>query len=343
MDTYKVYLHSGVNEFSVRELEKKQPTGRQVLIKITGCAVCTLEQRIYTGLFKRYPYAGGHEVAGIVEAVGEGVKYVSPGDKAAVRLLHACGQCYYCRTGRENICTDSFLAETHEGFTGAGGFAEYMLVDAGSVYKLADDTDMAEAALTEPLACCIHSVNCADIQFGDDVVVIGAGVMGQMHIQLAKLRGARVIATEIDPGRIALAKQLGADVVINPNEENAVQKVHELTDGRGADAALCTLAIAKLGEEAVAMLGKMGKAVYYSAFHPDLPIEINPSKIHSSEQQIIGAINPTPRDFLMATRLISNKAVQLKPLISDVIPITEINRALDEAVSPCTMRIIVKP
>ena len=142
------------------------------------------------------------------------MKGVKPGDKAAARLLNSCGECYYCRSGHENLCVASFVAHTHSGIMGAGGFAEYMTVSAKAVYKLADDVDLDHAALAEPLACCVHSIRNARIQLGDDVVVIGAGIMGALHIRLAKMSGARVIVSELDPVRMDVARKMGADIVI---------------------------------------------------------------------------------------------------------------------------------
>ena len=129
-------------------------------------------------------------------------------------MLTSCGECYYCRNGHENKCATAFIANIHDGVGGPGGFAEYMMLDAKALYKMADDLDLKYAALTEPLACCVHSINNADIQLGDDVVVVGNGIMGAFHIQLAKLRGARVIVCEVDEERLAVAEKLGADVII---------------------------------------------------------------------------------------------------------------------------------
>ena len=343
METYKVSIHSGIGEMETRVLQKRKPTGSEVLLKVTSCAICTLEQRIWKGIINRYPYAGGHEVAGIVEAVGPDVKGVKPGDKAAVRLLNSCGECYYCRSGHENQCVSSFIAHTHSGVMGSGGFAEYMTVSARSVYKLADDVDMDHAALSEPLACCVHSIRNAKIQLGDDVVVIGAGIMGALHIQLAKMSGARVIVSELDPVRMEIARKMGADIVINAGETDAVEQVKALTDGRGADAVFCTVATSAVAKQSVDMAGKLGRVVLYTSFFPDLPIEISPTKLHSGEQILTGSVNPTQADFLTATRLLSRKLIDVSALISDRVPLAEIDRAFREAVEPNTYRIIVKP
>lgn len=342
MSSYKVCVLTNEKTYEFREPELKQPTGSQVLVKVGYCAICTLEQRVYRGIMKMYPFAGGHEVAGTVEAVGEGVESVQPGDKVALRMLTNCGECYYCRSGHENQCVINFKASAHEGLQGPGGFSEYMTVDAKSVYRLPQDSDLRFAALSEPTACCVHSVNNAKIELGNDVVVIGAGIMGLLHIQLAKLRGARVIACEIDEGRLKVAKELGADITINSAEQDAVAKVKELTDGRGADVVFCTAAVSKLASDSIAMAGKTGRVVMYSSFHPDTPIEISPNKVHSSEIVITGSVNPDVKDFLAATRLLSFGLIDVSKLISNVLPLEEIGQAFEQAIDPSTYRILVK-
>lgn len=343
MSTYRVAVMDGVKEIGIHEVEKREPGDKQVLVKVDSCAICTLEQRVYNGVMQRYPFAGGHEAAGTVEAIGKKVKGVKVGDKVAVRLLNSCGECYYCRNGHENQCLTSFIAETQECAMGPGGLAEYMMMDAADVYKMSDDIDLTHAALSEPLACCVHSIENGKINLGDDVVVIGIGIMGALHIQLAKLKGARVIACELSPERLEIAKKMGADVLINSGEVDAVEEVKKLTDGRGADAVFCTVPVAALAKQAVDMTGKLGRTVFYTSFHPDKPIEISPNKVHSSEQIITGTVNPMKKDFLMATRLLSHKLIDVSELISGVYSLDEINKAFEEAIRPDTYRIIVRP
>lgn len=342
MSKYKVSIITGIKELTTYEIELKQPQGKQVLVKLDTCAICTLEQRIYTGLMKKYPFAGGHECAGIVEAVGDDVKNLKVGDKVAIRVLTSCGECYYCRSGHENQCVNSFKTVVHEGFAGPGGFAEYVLLDAKCLYKIADDVELSHATLAEPLACCVHSVNSANIKLGDDVVVIGAGIMGAFHIQLAKLRGARVIACEIDDVRLKVAKRLGADILINSKKENAIEIIKEITEGRGADVVFCTVASSNIAADSIAMAGKLARVVMYSSFHPDNPIELNVNKVHYSEMVITGSVNPNNADFLASTRLLSNKLIDVSELISDVIPFENIDKAFEKAIEPLTYRIIVK-
>jgi len=342
METYKVGINSGVNEISIVEKELKDPKGTQVLVKINSCAICTLEQRIYKGVFKRYPFAGGHEAAGTVVSVGDKVKSLKAGDKVSMRMLTSCGECHYCRNGHENKCVSAFIANIHEGLGGPGGFAEYMMLEAKALYKMADDIDLKFAALTEPLACCVHSVNNADIQLGEDVVVVGNGIMGAFHIQLAKLRGARVIVCEVDDERLAIAKKIGADITINSSKVDAVEKIKELTDGRGADVVFCTAALTSLATQSIEMAGNHGRVVMYSSFPKGNPIELDVNRVHSSEMNITGAVNSNTSDFLAAARLLSNKMIDPSQFISDVIPFENINHAFERAIDPKTYRVLVE-
>lgn len=341
-DTYKLAIISGEKKIEIVEKTLRKPEGSQVLVKIDSCAICTLEQRIYNGVMKRYPFAGGHEAAGTVAAVGSKVKSLKIGDKVSTRMLTSCGECYYCRNGHENQCVISFKADIHEGVGGPGGFAEYMLLDAKALYKMADDLDLTYAALSEPLACCVHSINNANIELGNDVVVIGVGIMGAFHIQLAKLRGARVIACEVDKARLEIAKKMGADILINSNEVNPIEKVKELTEGRGADVVFCTAALTQLAYDSIQMAGKVGRVIMYSSFHPDKPIELSVNSVHSTEINITGAVNANTRDFLAATRLLSGRIIDPSLLISEVVPLEKIEYAFERAIDPKTYRIIVK-
>lgn len=340
--TYKVALISDKGKLEIAEKNLKQPQGNQVLVKIDSCAICTLEQRIFNGIMKRYPFAGGHEAAGTVVTVGNKVKSLKVGDKVSVRLLTSCGECYYCRNGHENQCVIAFKTDIHEGLNGPGGLAEYMMIDSTALYKVDDDLDLTHAALSEPLACCVHSVNNANIELGNDVVVIGVGIMGAFHIQLAKMRGARVIACEVDETRLEIAKKIGADILVNSKKVDAVEKIKEFTEGRGADVVFCTTAIPELAADSIQMAGKLGRIVMYSSFHPDNPIELNVNKIHSTEKIVTGAVNANTRDFLVATKLLSAKLINPSLLVSEIVDFENIEYAFKRSIQPTTYRIIVK-
>lgn len=343
-DMKKAYNVAVLNENKVDyiKVELLNPADGEVLVKVDACALCTLEQRIYSGMLKfDKPYAGGHEVAGHVVKTGDGVKHIKEGDHVALRLLTSCGECYYCRKGFENQCIDAFSTSVHKGIFGSGGLAEYMKVSAKSVYKVAEDLDSNHAALTEPLACCIHSINRANIELGDDVVVLGAGIMGAFHILLAKLRGARVIVCEVSDERIEAAEKIGADFLINTAKEDGIKKIKDLTDGRGADISFCTVPLSQVAQQSSSMLGKLGTTILYSSFHPEKPLTISPNQIHSSELMITGSVNPSTKDFLQAAKLLSAKMIDPSPFITHTFTFDRLEEGLAEALNPMSYRVII--
>jgi len=341
-DKYKVSIISEVNKIAYVERDIPEPAEDQVLVKVDACAICTLEQRVYSGKMKfKLPYAGGHEVSGHIQKVGGKVKHLSDGDNVAVRLLTSCGECYYCRNGYDNQCVDSFKTSIHEGVPGGGGLSEYMLVSARAVYKVDDSLDPTHTALTEPLACCVHSVNRGDIQFGDTVAVVGVGIMGAFHIMLAKLKGAKVIACEVSEERLKIAKECGADVLINTAKVDAVEAVKEHTALMGADVVFNTVAISEVARQSTEMVAKLGRVVLYSSFHPDKPLDLSPNQIHYSESIITGSVNPGIKDFLQATKLLSARIIDPSPFITEVVSFDQIEAGMGKALDPMSFRVII--
>lgn len=317
----------------------------EVLVKVHAVALCTLEQRIFRGEVKMpLPCTGGHEVAGEIAALGPGVntKLWAEGQRVAVRLLYNCGECYYCRTGRTNMCERAQKKPVREGLLpGPGGLCDYIIVDAASLFKIPDTLTYEEACLTEPLACCVHSVGRANIQLGEDVVIIGGGIMGQYHVMLAKRRGARVILSEVDPARRALAEKLGADITLNPMEQDPVEFVKGITDGRGADVVFNTTAIPSVVPQAIAMVGKGGRMIQYSSMHPDAPTPVSPQLLHGSEIILTGSTSPDGHDFFTANRLLSGGIIDCKPLIDHTVPFAQAQAAFEAAIVPGTFRVII--
>jgi len=335
----------GPAQTEIKEIETPDLRQGEALIKVHAVALCTLEQRVFKGGMKLpLPFLGGHEVSGEIADLGPGVnaKMWAKGDRVAVRLLYNCGECYYCRTGHSNLCVRSQRKPVREGFfPGPGGLCDYIIVSTRDLFKIPDAVTCEEASLTEPLACCVHSVERANIQLAEDVVVIGGGIMGMFHVMLAKRRGARVILSEVDETRRKLAEKLGADITFNPTEKDPVEFVKGLTEGRGADVVFNTTAIPSVVPQAIAMTGPTGRMVQYSSMHPDAPVEVSPQMLHGTEVIITGSISPTGEDFFRANRLINSGVIDVKPLIAKKVPFADVQKAFEAAVVPGTYRVIV--
>ena len=333
-------------KIEIKDVRKPVAGKGEILVNIKACAICTWEQRTFLRIAKMpLPFIGGHEIAGVIESLGEEVneKDYIIGQKVAIRSFNSCGRCYHCRSGRENLCENihSISRDPHKEIAGPGGLGQFLVVTPNEIFKLPESLPFEYGALTEPLACVVNSIEQGQVELGNDVVVIGAGIMGLLHVMVSKLRGARVIVSEPDPIRRKKAEEAGADVTFNPIEEDFVQKVKNLTEGRGADVIFNTTAIAKIAEQAVLGLGRSGRVVMYSSIHPANPISVSPDWIHSTQVSITGAVSPSVKSFQTSSVLLSKGLIVPDKLISAKYDIEEGQLAFEEAIKPDTYRIIV--
>ena len=330
----------------MREVTRPKPLKGQVLIKIDGCALCTFEQRMFTRVVPvPLPFVGGHEFTGTIVELGEGVKEDAfpLGQRVAARMLHSCGHCYGCRHDEPNVCTSSSHVDMSQmDIMGMGGLAEYINADISQVYFMPNDMPVEKACFAEPLACVLNSIEKGQIEIGDDVVVIGGGIMGQLHVMCAKLRGARVIMSEPDEARREIAAKLGADVCINPLEGDPIEMIKELTGGNGAAVVFNTTAVSAVAQQAIGMVAKLGRVVMYSSQHPDKPIEVSPNWLHNSEAVITGAVSPSVRSFRQSVDALSKGLIDPELLVSGSWDKTEAQKAFEAAIDPATFRCIIR-
>ena len=225
---------------------------------------------------------------------------------------------------------------------GYGGFAEYTKALAINTYKLQNVT-CEEACFAEPLACCLNSILRSRIKPGDNVVIIGVGPMGLMHLQLAKASGARVIVSDLIDKRLKFAKEMGADDIVNPSREDAVEKVKKLTGGVGADVVIVTIGNKHAIEQGIKLVAKGGLVNLFAGTHPTASIEIDPNLIHYGEVTLTGSFDNTPWLFERAVRLIELGIVKTKPLISHRFPLDEISEAFRIASGLDRLKVIITP
>lgn len=334
----------GLRKISIRELDVPEPAPGEVLIKIDACLLCTWEQRIYTGESgMALPFIPGHEAAGVIAEIPDAtITAFKPGDPVVFKTLDHCGHCSYCYRGFDNQCTGSAKKRSYSGIPGSGGLAQYIALDINRVFPLQAEIPFEEAAFSEPLACCIHSVNRGGVEWGDDVVIIGAGIMGQLHAILARLKGARVIVIEPREDRRARAREMGAHVTLAPGDDLALEEVRRLTKGEGADVVFNTAAMPEVAQYGLKLLKKMGRMVFYGSFHPNKDITINPNQIHYSEIIITGSSGPATKDFLEASRMLAKRLIKVKDFISKTYPLEDVNNAFEASLSPDSYRVAVK-
>jgi 2-desacetyl-2-hydroxyethyl bacteriochlorophyllide A dehydrogenase len=312
------------------EVARPQPGPGQVLVRVTHSGVCGTDYKIYNGSIKvPYPLIPGHEMAGEVVDVGRvppstGAMLGGPtvGDRVIVDPETYDGTCFYCQKGLTNLCPNGTLI----GRDVNGGFAEYLMVPASQVFKLPDSIDDRTAPMIQVLTTCLHAQRQVETFPGDTVAVIGLGVTGQLHVQLAKARGARVIGITRSAEKRAMAEKLGADVTI-PGGDNVIEQLRELTDGRGADLTIETTGVLKQLEHSVHMTRFGGKVLMfgiYTAKEGALPFY----DLYFKEVSLISARVAKPEDYTACIALVERGLVKLDPLVSDVMPLADLKAAI---------------
>ncbi len=336
----KAALAYGPRDIRIEEIPIPRISSGEVLIRVKVCGVCAADFQKYIGargtnIYQRGPIILGHEPSGVVAAVGENVERVKEGDRVAVDLLMRCGKCYLCLEGKGNLCIHPAPCP--------GAFCEYTKAPETNVFRIPKSLSFEEASFAEPLACCINGIEKLNLLPGQDVVILGAGPIGLMHLQLANLSGARVIVSDPIQERLDMAMKLGADEIINPLKEDPVEKVRKLTDGKGAHGVIIAVGNILAIEQGIRMARKGGTVVLFGAVWPPSKIQIDPNLIHYNEISIKGSESRTLDQFYRALKLIVEGKVRVRPLISKVLPLEDIEEGFKMIEKRSGFKILVRP
>ena len=344
--TYRRSVITGPRQIEFEEVALPEPGPRQVLVKVAAAALCTWEQRVYSGIDHwSYPLLGGHEFSGDVVAIGAGIMQpLAPGDQVAVAGLRRCGECWACRRGYDNLCDNQHMPREPGRPSGPAGFGEYALVDGYQIYRYPKRVHPFEAALAEPLACVLHDVKRFMPRRGDTAVIVGAGIMGLLHLAALHNSGALVVVSEPDPTRRAKAHEMGAHAVIDPSTEDYVEAVRRLTEGRGASVQYIAIGLPAVIEHAIQAAAKRGSVSVYASVHPrGTSIQVDPNVFHHKEVVLSGSLAQDHEDFLDAVWSIAHQTIDLKPVLSGSFPLRQLERAFAAAARPDTYRVFLTP
>jgi L-iditol 2-dehydrogenase len=286
-----------------------------MLLRVGAASICASDIRVYRGEKKaRAGVVPGHETAGVIAAVGSDVTEFRSGDRVAVCPIVADGRCYFCLQGKRNRC----LNRVTLGYDEDGGLAEYMLVpdrllDLGHVFPVPDDLPLSRAALTEPLACVLNSMEICRIPAGGSISVVGAGPMGLMHLQIAHAMGIKqVIVVEPEAERRKAAESMGADAVVAPDD--AKETVMRLTDGLGTDAVIVSVGAVGAVDTALPLVRKQGFVNFFGGFPPGTSINFDPNFVHYNEVFITGSQNAEPDQYRRSLQLL-----RLMPQMDEIV------------------------
>ncbi len=328
-------LFYGPRDMRVEEVDKPRVNAGELLIKVEVTLTCGTDVKMYRRghtLTSKLPMIIGHEFAGVVEAMGDGVKGFQVGMRVAAANSAPCNLCFFCKRGNPNLCEQ--VRKRLIGFSVQGAYAEYVVVPETIVKQnthiIPSHCSFREAALLEPLSCVVHGNELAGIALGDTVVVMGAGPIGLLHMKLAKIRGAgEVVAVDLVNSRLEDARDFGADCTVNPREGGEMEKVKELTAGRGADVVIEAVGLPETWAKAVEMTRKGGIAVLFGGCPADSIVALPTEEIHYGELTVRGVFHHTPWAVERAFRLICTGAVKAEQLITDTMPLRDVNKALE--------------
>jgi 2-desacetyl-2-hydroxyethyl bacteriochlorophyllide A dehydrogenase len=317
----KAMVLTAPGELVLDEVARPTRGAGDVLVRVTHSGICGTDYKIFNGSIPvRYPRIMGHEMAG--EVVDPGDAALGPGDRVIVDPELYCGVCFHCRIGQTHLCPGGTLL----GRDANGGFAEFLAAPRTHVFRLPDGIDRRAAPIIQVLTTCLHAQRRIDIFPGESVVVLGLGVTGQLHAQLARARGATVIGVTRSADKRRLAETLGAHLTI-PGGDEVARNVREATDGRGPDVVIETTGVVPQLASAVTMVRSGGRILMYgiiTAKEGALPFY----DLYYKELSLINARVAKSEDYPGAIGLVERGQVRLDPLISDVLPLGELKAAI---------------
>lgn len=315
----------------------------EILVKIMAAGICGTDVHIFEGeegsAKVSPPVVLGHEFSGVVEKTGADVTTLGVGDKVTADPNIYCGKCYFCRTGKKHLCYNIQAL----GVTMDGGFAQYCAVPEKQAIKLDDNVDFEDGAFAEPLACCLHGIDRANITAGETVVIIGGGTIGLIMVQLAKLRGAStIILSEPIKLRRELGLKLGANAAIDPKKSDLKSEVHKIINDKPINVIIECAGNPHTARQSIEIADKGSRILFFSVPGPTSQLSIPLFELYKKELTILSSfINPNTQQY--AAELINSGTLRLKELITHRYSIDETAEAIAKQKAKDSVKVFVKP
>jgi L-iditol 2-dehydrogenase len=347
MPSMQVILFYGPGDARLVETPIPTPGPGELLVKVGAALTCGTDLKSYRRghprIFKSLPSPFGHEFAGVVAERGAGVERFAAGQRVVAANSAPCGECEYCREGRESLC------ERLEFLNGA--YAEYVVVPERIVrrntYLIPDHLTFAEAALVEPLACVLHGLDALDLQLGDTAVVLGCGPIGLFFVNALTLRGLNVIASDRHESRLAAARHFGAVATANAAEmgvDEQVAAARELTSGeRGAPIVIEAVGRAEIWEAATRMARRGGQILLFGGAKAGTTFPVDGTALHYDELTIKGVFHHTPRHIHLALYLIASGAINARDYLTANRPLAGTIAALEDNGARRDIKTVILP
>ncbi len=342
----KVLLLSQYRHLEITDVPVPTPAANEVLVRIAACGICGSDVHGYDGSTGRRipPIIMGHEAAGTVAAVGPGVTGFSTGDRVTFDSTVYCGACFHCLRGEINLCDRrEVLGVSCSDYRRAGAFAEYVIVPRHILYRLPEGLSFSEAAMLEAVAVAAHGVSLSRIAPSDTALVIGAGMIGLLTLQVLRAGGcARVLVADIDRSRLNLAAELGATAIVQGSGNELVSEVLRLTNSIGVDVAVEAVGIDATVRAAVESVRKGGTVTLVGNVSPEVTLLLQ--KVVTRQILLQGSC-ASAGEYPLAIDLVASGAVKVKPLITAVAPLEEGPQWFERLHSrePNLMKVVLTP
>ncbi|UCH89342.1 MAG: zinc-binding dehydrogenase [Thermoplasmata archaeon] len=316
-------FHSKNEPLKIEEVPVPEYKADEVLVKVAGCGLCRTDLHYLKGLptFKKPPIILGHEISGTIAETGDNVSTFEKGDPVLIPPVFACAECFFCRTGRGTICTNQVMVGNHRD----GGFAEYIAVPGSDIFKLPPEVPLVEGSIiSDAISTPYHAVvNRAQIKPGDSAVVYGCGGVGLNTVQMATVAGANVIAVDIAPEKLELAKKLGAVETLNANDQEDVAKaVRKLSSG-GVDVAFEVIGNPETIQNAYESTRWGGTLIVVGYTHKD--ITINAGRMMFREIEVKGSLGCGLQDYPKIINMVKYGKIKVKELVTHKFTLDQIN------------------
>jgi L-iditol 2-dehydrogenase len=342
----KAAVFVDINNMQIREIPKPVCSPDGIILNVKYCGICGGDVRNYhNGLKDNVKNrVMGHEFTGIVEEVGPQVKRYKVGDKIAVAPDVSCGSCYYCKRGLVNLCLSHRMLGTHWD----GGFAQFChlpgeVLERGMVHHMPEGLSLKDGAMSEPSSSVIASQANANIGLGDTVLIIGDGPIGCIHIEVARARGASKIIM-VGLTRLNIVKDFNPDYLIDAAKQNPVEEVLKITNGIGADVAICANPVSSTQEQAVEAVRKRGKVILFGGVPKSNPMTtLNSNIIHYNELVVMGAFSYPAIGHEMALKMISEKKINAEKYINKIVSLDNIVEGITAAEKGEALKAVVDP
>jgi L-iditol 2-dehydrogenase len=341
----KALLLSQYRHLEVADLAVPVPGRDEVLIRVAACGICGSDVHGYDGSSGRRipPIVMGHEAAGTIAAVGEGVNGFSQGDRVTLDSTVYCGECPPCRSGNINLCDRrQVLGVSCSDYRRAGAFAEFVVAPARIIHRLPETLLFYDAALLEAVAVALHAISLVPVAPGSTALVVGAGTIGLLLQQALRVAGcSRVFVTDVDPTRLKLSQELGATATLAAGAELGPQ-ILQLTDALGVDIAIEAVGNSETVNVAVDSVRKGGSVVLVGNISPEVTLPLQ--KVVTRQIRLQGSC-ASAGEYPKAIELVSNGAIRVKPLITAVVPLHEGPQWFERlyAREPNLMKIVLAP